>query len=96
MKEKTTMFSLTLAFSLLTGNMASAMSYTTYTIQRGDILWSVSQRLNISLASVLAANPQVNPNNVYEGLKINIPVTETANAADQTNTTNNTYIVQPR
>ncbi|MDQ0919176.1 LysM peptidoglycan-binding domain-containing protein [Paenibacillus sp. V4I5] len=92
--KKTTMFSLALTFSLLTGNMASAMSYSTYTIQRGDTLWSVSQRLNISLASVLAANPQVNPNNVYEGLKINMPVGEKAKAADQTNTTNNTYTVQ--
>ncbi|MFC0212394.1 peptidoglycan DD-metalloendopeptidase family protein [Paenibacillus chartarius] len=93
--KKTSMFSLALTATLLMGNMVSAETYTSYTVQRGETLWMVSQKLNRSLAGLLAANPQVNPNNVYEGLKINIPAAETPKADVLTNTTASAYTVQP-
>lgn len=46
----------------------------TYTIQWGDTLRKVADRYNISLASLLALNPQIsNANLVYIGQVINVP-----------------------
>jgi LysM repeat protein len=44
-----------------------------YTVQSGDSMWLISQRCNVSLASLLAANPQItNPRVIFPGQQINI------------------------
>lgn len=48
--------------------------YTTYTIESGDTLYTLSSKFNTSLNRILIANPQIsNPNNLSVGEKIIIP-----------------------
>jgi cell wall-associated NlpC family hydrolase len=52
---------------------ASAASSNSYIATDADTLWAISQKFNISLSILQAANPQVDPNNIYNGLVINLP-----------------------
>lgn len=56
----------------------AAPQYTTYVIQPGDTFYLIAQRYNISLDSLLAANPGVDPNNLQVGQTINVPVPSTS------------------
>jgi len=44
-----------------------------YVIKPGDNLWLLSQRFGVPINEVLAANPHINPNNLYVGQIIHIP-----------------------
>jgi murein DD-endopeptidase MepM/ murein hydrolase activator NlpD len=44
-----------------------------YEIKAGDDFWKLSQRLNIPYNDILAANPDVNPRNLYPGQVVQIP-----------------------
>jgi peptidoglycan endopeptidase LytE len=52
---------------------ASASPSNQYIATDSDTFWTISQKLNISLSSLLAANPQVDPNNIYQGIVIKLP-----------------------
>jgi cell wall-associated NlpC family hydrolase len=53
---------------------ASAVSRTTYTVQSNDTFWTISQKFGISLAYLIAANPQVKDiSTIYPGLVLTIP-----------------------
>ena len=59
-------------FSLLGLHITNAES--TYTVKKGDTLWTISQKFRIGLSEMIGANPQVsNPDIIYPGQKINIP-----------------------
>jgi spore germination protein len=45
----------------------------TYQIKAGDQIWQIAQKFNTSIASILAANPTVNPNQLFIGQIITIP-----------------------
>lgn len=46
----------------------------TYLIQRGDTLYTIARRFGVTLAQLIAANPQItNPNVLFIGQVINIP-----------------------
>lgn len=49
-------------------------SYATYVVQRGDTLFSIAQRYNTTVAALLQANPRTNPNLIYVGERLIIPV----------------------
>jgi cell wall-associated NlpC family hydrolase len=38
-----------------------------------DTLWTISQKLNTTLSTLIAANPQVDSNNIYKGMVIHLP-----------------------
>jgi spore coat assembly protein SafA len=45
-----------------------------YIVEKGDTLWKIAKAYNISLDSLIAANPQIaDPNLIYTGSVINIP-----------------------
>ncbi len=46
---------------------------TPYIIQSGDTLYRISQRFNVSVASIISANPGVDPNYLRVGQRICIP-----------------------
>lgn len=46
----------------------------TYTVRKGDTLWGIAKRYDVTLAALIAANPQIkNPNLIYPGDKVLIP-----------------------
>ena len=49
--------------------------YFTYTIKIGDTLFSISNRYNTTINRIIAANPNINPNNLRIGQRIIIPFT---------------------
>ncbi|UUZ82905.1 C40 family peptidase [Paenibacillus sp. P26] len=44
-----------------------------YTATNSDTFWTISQKFGVPLADLMAANPQVNPQNIYAGLVIQLP-----------------------
>lgn len=48
-----------------------------YVAQEGDTLYTIAQAYNTTQANIELLNPQVSPTNVYAGLSINVPYTET-------------------
>ena len=60
-----------------TGSRTAAAESTaaeTYTVRKGDTLWGIAKRYDVTLAALIAANPQIkNPNLIYPGDKVLIP-----------------------
>ncbi|MFE8700827.1 LysM peptidoglycan-binding domain-containing protein [Cytobacillus sp. FJAT-54145] len=78
MMKRRVLVSSILALSLMGGSLASADHTTSsYTIQSGDTFWKISQKFNVPFADLLAANPNRDPNNLYVGQEVQIPVKHT-------------------
>ena len=53
---------------------AESAAAETYTVRTGDTLWGIAKRYDVTLAALIAANPQIkNPNLIYPGDKVLIP-----------------------
>jgi uncharacterized YkwD family protein/spore coat assembly protein SafA len=66
------LIALSLVFSLFDLHITTAES--TYTVKKGDTLWTVSRKFRIGLSEMISANPQVpDPNIIYPGQTIKIP-----------------------
>lgn len=64
----------TLAASFIWGSgAAAAASSEPYITNSTDTLWTISQKFNIQMSALMAANPQIDPKNVYAGLVIRLP-----------------------
>jgi LysM repeat protein len=48
--------------------------FTTYTIVAGDTLFSIAQRFNTTVNVLLQANPGINPNALFIGQRICVPI----------------------
>jgi LysM repeat protein len=66
-------FSTVMATSLLFGGIAYAAPSNQYVATDSDTFWIISQKFNVNLTDLIAANPKVNQNNIYKGLIINLP-----------------------
>jgi hypothetical protein len=44
-----------------------------YTIQSDDSLWDVADDYNTTIEAIMAANPGIDPNNLYVGQVISVP-----------------------
>jgi 3D (Asp-Asp-Asp) domain-containing protein len=51
----------------------AAQSSGTYVTGATDTFWLVSKKLNINVDQLMAANPSINPLNVYKGLTLKLP-----------------------
>ncbi|MBI5300650.1 MAG: LysM peptidoglycan-binding domain-containing protein [Chloroflexi bacterium] len=67
---------------------------TTYTVQRGDWLYSIARKFGVTVSGLLAANPGINANFVYPGQVLNIPGSAGPNPAPLPQPGGNTYTVQ--
>ena len=67
----------------------------TYTVQRGDWLYSIARKFGITVNALLAANPGINPNFVYPGQVLNIPGGGPSPGPNPTPGPGNTYVVKP-
>ena len=47
--------------------------FTATSVLPNDLMWKIAQRHHVPLAKLLAANPHMNPNNIWAGLSIRIP-----------------------
>jgi LysM repeat protein len=70
---KRIILSTALASSLLLGGISYAAPANQYIATDSDMFWTISQKLNVNLTDLIAANPQVNPQNIYAGVVINLP-----------------------
>jgi 3D (Asp-Asp-Asp) domain-containing protein len=51
----------------------TAHAATSYTAKDTDTFWKLSKQFNVPLQQLLKANPNVDPLNIYAGLKLDIP-----------------------
>ncbi|HEY4551013.1 MAG TPA: LysM peptidoglycan-binding domain-containing protein [Bacillus sp. (in: firmicutes)] len=51
----------------------SKLSLRTYQVKAGDFLWKIAQRFDTSVTSIVIENPNVDPNALYIGQRLNIP-----------------------
>lgn len=78
---KRTIISTVLAASLLFGGIASAAPSSQYIATNSDTFWTISQKFNVNLSDLIAANPQIDPMNIYAGLVIKLPGAASQNAS---------------
>ncbi len=51
----------------------------TYTVQKGDTLWKISKKYQVGISEIISANKQfANPNMIYPGDKVYIPLPDQA------------------
>lgn len=62
------------SLAIIIPSSAHAASNSAYTVQSGDTMWKISQKLHVSYGTLLQDNPQIkNPSLIYVGEKINVP-----------------------
>ncbi|WP_123043508.1 3D domain-containing protein [Cohnella candidum] len=66
--------------ALLLPGLTAHAATASYTAHDGDTFWLLSKKFDISVQRLMSANPNVDPLNIYDGLKMNIP-TGTVKAA---------------
>ncbi|MBU0500599.1 MAG: LysM peptidoglycan-binding domain-containing protein [Gammaproteobacteria bacterium] len=63
-----------------------------YTIKKGDSLWTISSRTGVPVADLMKANGISNPNLIRTGAKLSLPVTYTAGNSRNLSAQNAAYI----
>ena len=54
-------------------NQAAQTQYLVHVVVKGDTLWDISRKYNVTLSSVIALNPQIkNPNLIYVGDRVRV------------------------
>ena len=67
----------------------TAAATLTYSVRKGDLLFDLALRFNTSVESIVALNPQINPDSLVIGDVLRIPAAVSAGAGELT------YIVRP-
>ena len=70
-----------LALIIIIGSLCISTSAvgTTHTVVRGDTMWKIAVKYQVGISEMISANPQIaNPNLIYPGQKLNIPLTDSS------------------
>jgi len=57
-----------------TDSLETNVSYITYTVRRGNTLWGIARRYNTTVQKIVSLNQIQNPNLIYPGQVLRIPV----------------------
>ena len=68
----------------------SGSGYTTYTVQKGDTYWTISQKYGISLSAILAANNANENSALYIGDTVKVPASGSGNTGSSGGTSSGT------
>lgn len=66
------LFALSIGVMLWAGSAGSADAYS-YRVQKGDTIWTIAQKEQISTESIIKANPKINPDYMPIGQVIEVP-----------------------
>src|SRR5690349_17549038 len=81
--------------ALLAMSVPAAYADTIYIVQRGDTLFLISVRFNVSMSAIMSANGIANPNIIYVGQRLVIPTGGgTPGATPPPTSGGTTYVVQ--
>ncbi len=69
-----------LSLMMAFGTAAEAAA-TTHTATNNDTFWKLSRQYNVPMDKLMAANPKIDPLNIYQGLKLTIPDNAASQAA---------------
>lgn len=73
--KKLSTFVLTLMLLFTFMPAANAANNDTYTVKVGDTMWKIALRYKVGVPEIINANSQIkNPNMIYPGQKVNIPL----------------------
>ena len=66
--------------------------YTTYTVQKGDTYWTISQKYGVSLSSLLSANGASQSSVLYVGDSVKIPTKESSGTGSSGSSSSGAYV----
>jgi len=70
---------LLISFCMFGGAVVSADTTTTYTVKSGDTMWKIASKFQVGCQELINANSSIkNPNMIYVGQKLTIPVQDTS------------------
>lgn len=72
-------FSVAFAFGFASSTSAAS---NVYTVQKGDSLWTISQKYNVSFQEIVKLNNLKNPNLIYPNQKIKLPIGSTGTSTN--------------
>lgn len=70
----------------------SGSGYTTYTVQKGDTYWTISQKYGVSLSSLLSANGASRNSVLYVGDSVKIPAKESSGSSSSGSSSSGAYV----
>jgi len=70
----------------------SGSGYTTYTVQKGDTYWTISQKYGVSLSSLLSANGASQNSVLYVGDSVKIPAKESSGSSSSGSSSSGAYV----
>lgn len=76
-----------------TENETNEMGHSIYTVKRGDNLWNISRKYEITVQEILNVNNILNPNLIFPGQKLRIPLNK-SNLNAESNINTESYIVK--
>lgn len=70
----------------------SGSGYTTYTVQKGDTYWTISQKYGVSLSSLLSANGASQSSVLYVGDSVKIPSKASSGTSSSGSSSSGAYV----
>lgn len=85
-KKTSTLAAALLGISLIAQSVP-AHAEQVYVAKEGDTFYKLSQRYDIDLETLMNANKNISPYNIYEGLKLTLPINNTVSSSSNNSVT---------